>query len=667
MNRHSIRGLLLIGLMGATGCLTPIGVSPMNRADVRRLLSADAVSADVPSISSHHVTLRLGIANLWQSAPEEMLARLHTRTLEEFELDQQTTGDRLFALTEYSYLHAAKLQTVCSRPIEPAGNRGRMKPVRAKPYCEGARAYYIAASLYAYAYVFPDDGRAPPGGLDPRLRTAVDIYNLAVTAAIRHREGTIDEGSLEYSFHLGEVTFEIDPAGLEYIGYRLGDLVPAAQLHVRGLRNRYRQAGIGAPFLARAIPQEGVERPLTSARVADELRVPITIFVRYGNATEGLRSGEFRGRIETYNENHTTQIQVAGRSVPLEYETSAALAYSLEYSKMWDFEIAGFRSGDALPVADGLVMLRPYQPGKIPVVLVHGTASSPARWAEMLNEYQSDPILRTKYQFWLFMYTTGNPVLFSASLLRESLQNTLAEVDPDDQDPALRRMIVVGHSQGGLLTKLQAISSGTRFWDGFSEVPFEEIDVQPETRRILRKAIFFEPQPFIERVVFISTPHRGSFLAGTFLGRIASSLFRAPTELVGLSLDLALSGVSLARDAVSQPGFILGLFRTDEDEELRERLARPSSSVDNMDPSSAFTRSLQSIPVADRIRANSIIPVLGSEPPDGKNDGVVEYSSAHIDEAESEYVVYHSDHSTQGHPETIQELRRILLKHVALQ
>jgi hypothetical protein len=282
----------------------------------------------------------------------------------------------------------------------------------------------------------------------------------------------------------------------------------------------------------------------------------------------------------------------------------------------------------------------------------------------MLNEYQSDPILRANYQFWIFMYTTGNPILYSASLLRESLQKTLAEVDPNGRDPALRRMVVVGHSQGGLLAKLQVIPSGTRFWDNISGTPFEKIEVRPQTQKMLHKALFFEPQEFIERAVFISTPHRGSFLAGKWLGRIASSLVNAPTELADIGLDLARAGVSVPGQAVDRAGSIFGLCRDDQDADLQRELARLPSSVDNMDPDHRFIRSLQSIPVAPDVHAHSIIPVRGSPPPEGQNDGVVEYSSAHIDEAESEYVVYGSSHSTQSHPETIQELRRILLEHL---
>lgn len=656
--------LLSLSVCIVTSCATPIGVRPMDRRDVSRVLSVDAVSAHQPSIASRHVLLRLGLADRMRAEPEAILAELHTRTLDELLLDGEIASDRFFALAEYSYLHAFDLRQACRRLESTRDFRKRRRAD--EPSCEGARSYYIAASLYAYAFVFPDDSREPPSPFDPRLRSAVDLYNMAITSAVRQRAGEINPTGGTFSFHLGNLSLDFDPESLEYAGRTLGDFIPAAQVGVRGLRNRYRHAGAGAPFMAKPIEKEGVALSLTSARVAARMRVPVTVFIRFENLTDGLRSGEIRGRLEIYTESRTTEIEVGDQRVPLEYETSAALAYSLEHSDLWKFEIAGFRSGDALPVADGLVMLEPYRPGRIPIVLVHGTASSPARWAEMLNEYQSDPVLRANYQFWLFMYTTGNPILYSGSLLRESLQNTLSEVDPDGKDPALRRMVVVGHSQGGLLTKLQVISSGTRFWENVSDTPFDEIELRPETRELLRKAIFFEPQPFVETVVFISTPHGGSFLSATWMGRLASRLFTAPKLLVDVSLDLARSGVLVAgQEVIQRAGSLIGRFGEDQEDKLKRKIANPSSSVANMDPNSPFIRTLQAIPVASQVLAHSIIPVRGSPPPENQNDGVVEYVSAHIKEAISEYVVYHSGHSTQSNPETIQELRRILLEHIA--
>ena len=108
-------------------------------------------------------------------------------------------------------------------------------------------------------------------------------------------------------------------------------------------------------------------------------------------------------------------MDVAGRKLPLELEPTATLAYMLEGAPVWDTEFAGFLSpAQRRSFGDGLGMLNPYRPGRIPVVLIHGTASSPARWAEMVNELQNDPVLRERVQFWLFTYNTSHPILLSA-------------------------------------------------------------------------------------------------------------------------------------------------------------------------------------------------------------------------------------------------------------
>ena len=73
--------------------------------------------------------------------------------------------------------------------------------------------------------------------------------------------------------------------------------------------------------------------------------------------------------------------------------------------------------------------------------MVHGTGSSAIRWAELYNELDNDPRIHDRYQFWFFSYDSGNPIAYSASLLRQSLEHAVAQLDPEGKDPALRRMI----------------------------------------------------------------------------------------------------------------------------------------------------------------------------------------------------------------------------------
>jgi hypothetical protein len=285
-------------------------------------------------------------------------------------------------------------------------------------------------------------------------------------------------------------------------------------------------------------------------------------------------------------------------------------------------------------------MMQPHKTGRIPVVLVHGTASSPARWAELVNELANDPRFWENYEIWLFMYNTGNPVAYSAMLLRDALIKVVKELDPNGNEPRLRQLVVMGHSQGGLLTKMTVIDSGMHLWP-FS-VPPDELDIDVETRDLLTNALLIKPLPFVRRVIFIATPHRGSYQALGVLGRIGSWLVTLPGRFTKLGLDLL---------TLQSKGLLLG-----------GSMSGIPTSIDNMNPTNRFILGLSAIPIADGVIAHSIVGVEGDGPPALGGDGVVKYSSAHIDGVASEKIV-NSSHSMQGNPETIQEVKRILIEH----
>jgi pimeloyl-ACP methyl ester carboxylesterase len=316
----------------------------------------------------------------------------------------------------------------------------------------------------------------------------------------------------------------------------------------------------------------------------------------------------------------------------------------LQEVDVWGQELAGFLHGGGLTDRPArLVSLRPYEPGLIPVVFVHGTASSAARWAQLSNELDNDPRIHRRYQFWFFSYETGNPIAYSALLLREALTAAVAQLDPEGRDPALRHMVVIGHSQGGLLTKAMVVDSGTRFWENVSRKSIDDLLVSDETRALFRRALFFQPLPFVRRVIFIATPHHGSYVAGSWFAHQFARLVQAPLDLTRGIAELA----SGDRDALLIKG--------------SERLI--PTSVDNMTPGNRFIRTLAAIPIAPGVAAHSIIAANDGVASDTASDGVVKYTSAHIDGVESELVV-RSPHSCQANPRTMDEVRRILLEHL---
>jgi pimeloyl-ACP methyl ester carboxylesterase len=609
-------GIVLIAaaalLCLAVGCATPIGVSYVDRRVAYQSLTSNVLSTERISSFSARELINFNLYQEFKDNPQKALADLHSG------LAAKGDEDRLFALAELSFLHAQN---------------------------SGDRSYYLACAVYAYAFLYPGQQGTPPRGIDPRMRWAVDLYNQSLTQAAKSDEGAyaIPMGG-KFKLPFGELTVEFKETDLIWAGFRMKDFVPAADLEVRGLHNRYRTPGIGAALAASIEPLE-TAKGKQSMRIPPRLKIPVTAFLRLEDPRSALASGKLRGELEFYTPDSTRSLKIEGVEVPIEYETTSALALTLEGAPVWDFEIAGFRSGDftigGVNLQEGLFTLHPHKPGRTPVVLVHGTASSPARWAELVNELENDPRFWENYEIWLFIYNTGNPIAYSAMLLRDALAKVVKELDPEDKDTGLKQMVVMGHSQGGLLTKMTVIDSGTRLWP-FS-VPPEELDIDAETRDLLTNALLIKPLPFVRRVVFIATPHRGSYQALGILGNLASWLVNLPGRFTKLSFELL---------TLQRKGFLLGPMRS----------GLPTS-IDNMNPNNRFIVGLSAIPIADGVVANSIVGVEGGGPPAEGGDGVVKYSSAHIDGVESEKIV-HSGHSMQGHPETIQEVKRILLEHI---
>ncbi len=290
----------------------------------------------------------------------------------------------------------------------------------------------------------------------------------------------------------------------------------------------------------------------------------------------------------------------------------------------------------------GISLLQPYGRGKIPVVFIHGLWSNPCSWSRMIESFEADPALRDRYQFWTFGYSTGDPLPYSALLLRRDLDEVRRKIDPDGSDVALDRMVVVGHSMGGLLTKMMAQESGTRMWQVISGRPIEELAGDPADRDLFRSALIFKPRREVRRVVYIATPHRGSRVDQGPLGHLGSRLVRLPDPLRASHKRLIDS---------NPPNFFTELFRR----------GLPTS-VDELEWQSPILMGLEDLKLAPTIKTHSIIADRRDPPGPGGSDGVVPYDSAHVDGVASELFV-NSGHLCQDRPAVISEVRRILVEH----
>jgi pimeloyl-ACP methyl ester carboxylesterase len=610
--RRMMRGALtVLGIgLALAACAGPVRAIRDDPKVVRGDLGRSAVTTGDPSLPTRNVLYELGLFDRFDERPEAALADLHKAMV-----DSGGEPDLLFALAELSFLHGQSAKK---------------------------RDHQMAAVIYSYAFLFPEGTGAAPGRFDPRVRIAADLYNWALTAGFASEDGSeVAPRGGTFALPFGQIDVAFDPASLRAGDRELYRLVPAAELRVEGFAMRYRWAGLGAPLAAsnRLIDSSQPGRDM----VAPRLQVPLTALLRIPSARRALVQGQpLTGTLAIHLAWAGESVSIGGERVPLENEPSAALALSFTGIPIMELETLGLlgRVSGVLKERPPLVSTTPYRPGLIPVVFVHGTGSSIVRWAEMFNRLIADPELRRRYQFWFFQYDSGNPIALSALRLREAVSTAVARLDPEGKDPALRRMILIGHSQGGLLVKMQVISTGDQLWNAVSRKPLDELHLTDSTRDLFRRAFFVEPLPEVARVIFVCTPHRGSFVAGRrILANLTRSLLVVPFALTGLRADIA-----------RNPGA------------GRAGLGVVPTAVDNMSPGHPFIEGLQAIPVVPSVRVNSIVAVEGDGPPDQGDDGVVKYSAAHIEPVESELVV-RSGHSVQGNPIAIEEVRRILRLH----
>lgn len=593
------------------GCAAPLAVERRHDLAPYRELNHTYLASDETSFAARLVLQAAGLEPLFDSDPDEALVRLHGVG------ESTDTRDTLFALAELSL----------ERGIE-TGDADRC----------------LAASVYAYLFLVGDADRPPPSAFDARFRWAIDIYSAGLArgfAAGERHDFVPAEGTRRLP--VGELRVRRTGTDFEVGGVRFERFEPADQYLVRGVRARVRASGIGAPLLARG-EQHGPAASASAGYFPPKMCAVATAVLRVDGEFADLASKGLDATLEIVSPYAgAVEVDIRGRSVPVEIDLTTALAASLGDEGFMRFEHAGFLGGKS-EFQNGLLMLTPYQRGKVPVVLVHGTGSSPTRWAEILNEMYRDPAIRSRCQFWLFIYSSGGPILAPAADLRDALATAAATFDPEGTDAALRDMVVVGHSQGGLLTRLLVTSSGDRFWRNFSpDKSFDDVTLEPAARNLLKRTLFFEPLPSVRRVVFVCTPHKGSFLAEGIVGWLGRKFASIPGKVMDAGVSLTKSGMNT----------ILG---------KSEEFELPTS-VDNMDPGSPFLTALDELPIAPGVQVHSIVGAEGDGPLEEADDGVVSYSSAHLDRGTE--LVVRDQHSLQGNPATVAEVRRILHEHLA--
>jgi pimeloyl-ACP methyl ester carboxylesterase len=578
-----------------------------------------------PSGRSRQLLRRYDLQEVQDNDPQ---AALHA--LQE-ELAGEPDLDKMYAFAELAYIQGKKAQ-------EHDDDR--------------ALEMFSSSVAHAYLYLFAPQLDRFRNPYDPQFRQACDLYNAALEELLRSikTQGKLRPGeTFTLRFGTQQVDILIAMRGLwKPDAFDRFEFV--SDFEVQGLVNRHVTYGLGVPLIA--VHKKRPEHDAVCQYYPSGMSVPVTAILRAVQRPCGSpgQAHNVACVLELHDPSAYDHVEIAGRPVPLETDLTTPLGYFLDNPEFQGSELAtwGLLNPNQAEEFRGLYMLEAYDPRKIPVLMVHGLWSSPETWTEMINDLRSLPEIRNRYQFWTYLYPTGQPFWISATQMRGDLQAVRETIDPERRWASLDQMVLIGHSMGGLVSRLQTIESGDDYWNILSDHPFDELQADPETRQKIAQTVFFQPNRSVRRVVTIGTPHRGSEFANDYTRWLGRKLIKLPASLMKTKMQVA-------RD---NPG----LFRNTD-------LLTITTSIDSLSPGSPILPVMLRSPEAPWVKHHNIVGVVSdrnwlsrfSEP----GDGVVDFDSAHLDEVESEVIVDADHVNVHQHPRAILEVRRILLEHAA--
>ena len=522
-------------------------------------------------------------------------------------------GEDRRTVADQGQSHALQAMVLCRDPesalhlAESAYERADASSRRADARCIDA---YYEALVFSWVCI---DGCRLWAKADALTMRAWDLYHssLAQLITLGPLYGRLNpQTGLSICAPSGPIMVPLTLHGFPWKPTDFNHLICVGQYRIKNIVHEYRTCGLGVPIVV-VRNQSPCPGPF-EAFYLKQTPFSATAFLSpdveqwLGGSTIGKRDGHVGAHLNLYDPLRTKTLHCAGESFALASDITASLGY-LGQETNWN-PLLEFIKPETDPTLAGLRMLEPYQPGKIPLIFVHGLFSDPQTYLAMANHIRACPDLDDRYQIWMFRYPTGGAVLQSAATLRTQMKALISLCRSCNNNPQLDQIVMVGHSLGGLVTKLQITDSQTIVWASISRRPLDQIAASDRQRAALAEEFFFVASPSIKSVIFIATPQKGSPYASRPLSRLTSTMVKYSPQMTAEHRQLI----------NDNPNTFAPVMRR-----------KISTSIDLLQPDDPILLAIQKLPIDPCVSLHSIIGTGGScLSMMGESDGIVPVTSA---------------------------------------
>ena len=419
--------------------------------------------------------------------------------------------------------------------------------------------------------------------------------------------------------------------------------------------------------------------------------------------------------IHLYNPYQTESVNILNDNYPLAANFSAGYGLWLSENQLDGVGYLNLITRQPDAQLPKLFMLEPYDPDKRVLVMLHGLASSPATWVNLTNDILNDDKLRDNYQVWQIFYPTNLPILENRYQIQQLINSTYQQTDPNGQNRASQNSVIISHSMGAIIARMML--SDENLIDDLDKLNDKDILSSNEKQQIrnalktsfgedeLKERFELQALPQVDTAVFLSAPFRGTDYADRWFTRALRRIVYLPVGLVKTFTDnlatIATQGdlaqnplgalylqngasqlsdkssfIELTKDITMNGRITYHSIIANNDADITKGLAQTQPNGAKIDLSQAVeedakderasvsvSEDTSELPPEPLVAAVTVDKNISQALTQRLSDGIVPYTSAHLDGAASETVI-NGGHSIQTNPQTILTLRQILHKQL---
>ncbi len=579
-----------------------------------KLTTQNQLSQDTLTTDAISLLKRYSLYESFQKDPDKIL----TRCISELEKRKNES------IIGYNYCRALKgISEACIFSAQKAKGINTIR-------------YWTTVCFISYKYLFESKSLKDITALSPDTGTMISYYNFSLLKIFKYLQSHhyTNKSSFSLQSLAGKIEFNPPQSNLPWKLSTFEKFLICYDFITENFNESGIQEGVGIPL--GGIPEKDDYFPTVAKNIKIvKYMYPCTFFIEFSECNKKVIKAT--PDYIDYYKNIYYYIDKRKLFMPSAY--SVLLGEFLKHfphSMNTDF----FFSPEKMLKnnIDGIYMLSPYDPKKIPVVMIHGFISDPQSYCQVLNTLMQCQIIRQNFQFWFYYYPTGQSVILDTYNLRNILNSINDKFNIDNKKNKFHNMVLVGYSLGGLIAQLAVQSSENDYFNKEMYSYCKKNACNLDEVKALSKMLHFDPLSFIKEVIFISTPHKGAEMAS----------WLAP-HLLANALVNSYKNYYYNLRFITEPTLkpYLNLLT--------------GNSINDLAVNSPFIKFSQKLPYSERVKMYSIIGDLGGPEDPQRTDGIVTYNSSHLENASDE-VIIKSDHHSINVPNCAMEIKKFLLE-----